>query len=87
MEILFIGGLRGWQLIIVVMVIFVLFGGVKKIPEFMRTLGKGVHSFKQGLEDAKQEINKPIDRASDTKPTDTATDATDAPKTTNTPDK
>lgn len=63
MDILFIGGLRGWQLILIVLVVFILFGGVNKIPEFMRSLGKGVHSFKQGLEDAKQEINKPVETA------------------------
>ena len=33
----------------------------KKIPELMRGLGKGVHSFKQGVEEAKREINKPAD--------------------------
>lgn len=59
---LFIGGLKGWQLIFIVLIIFLLFGGVKKIPEMMRQLGKGVHHFKQGLEDAKEEINKPIER-------------------------
>lgn len=61
---LFIGGLKGWQLIIVVAVIVLLFGG-KKIPELMKGLGKGVHSFKQGLEEAKEEMNKPVRKASD----------------------
>lgn len=59
---LFIGGLKGWQLIFIVAVIFIFFGGVKKIPDFMRQLGKGVHHFKQGLEDAKEEMNKPIEK-------------------------
>lgn len=62
MTVLFIAGLKGWQLIFVVLVIFLLFGGVKKIPDFMRSLGKGVHSFKQGLEDAKEEMNRPIEK-------------------------
>ncbi len=44
--------------------ILLLFGG-KKIPELMRGLGKGVHSFKQGLQDAKDEINRPVDTDSD----------------------
>ncbi len=64
MTLLFIGGLKGWQLILVIAVAFILFGGAKKIPDFMRSLGKGVHSFKQGLEDAKAEINKPIEKRS-----------------------
>ncbi len=56
---LFLGNLRGAQLLIVVLVVLLLFGG-KKIPELMRSLGKGVHSFKQGLNDAREEINKPV---------------------------
>ena len=60
----FLGNIRGWQLIIIVLVILLLFGG-KKIPELMRGLGKGVHSFKQGLEEAKAEINKPLDKDAD----------------------
>ncbi|KAA0080375.1 Sec-independent protein translocase subunit TatA/TatB, partial [Bacteroides thetaiotaomicron] len=51
----FLGNLRGTQLIIVILVVLLLFGG-KKIPELMRGLGKGVHAFKQGLADAKEEI-------------------------------
>lgn len=61
---LFLGNVRGWQLIIIALVILLLFGG-KKIPELMRGLGKGVHAFKQGLEDAKSEINKPVDKSDD----------------------
>lgn len=57
---MFLGNLRGTQLLIVVLVVLLLFGG-KKIPELMRSLGKGVHSFKQGLNDAREEINKPVD--------------------------
>ena len=32
----------------------------------MRGVGKGVHSFKQGMEEAKREINKPLDSDSTT---------------------
>ena len=57
---LFIGNLRGWQLIIVVLVILLLFGG-KKIPELMQGLGKGIQMFKKGMADAKAELEKPMD--------------------------
>lgn len=57
---LFIGNLRGWQFIIVILVILLLFGG-KKIPEMMRGLGKGVASFRQGLDEARKEMNKTVD--------------------------
>ena len=63
---LFLGNLRGWEWIIIALVVLLLFGG-KKIPEPMRGLGKGVHSFKQGMEEAKREINKPIDEAASEK--------------------
>ncbi|MCC8112720.1 MAG: twin-arginine translocase TatA/TatE family subunit [Bacteroidales bacterium] len=63
MELLFLG-LRGWQLIIVVLAIVLLFGA-NKIPDLMRNLGKGVHSFRQGVEDAKAEINKEVKKATD----------------------
>ena len=58
---LFFTNIRGWQLIIILLVILLLFGG-KKIPELMRGLGKGVNSFKQGLQEAKEELEKPIDK-------------------------
>lgn len=57
---LFLGNMRGLEWIIILLVVLLLFGG-KKIPELMRGLGKGVHSFKQGVEEAKREINKPVD--------------------------
>lgn len=60
----FLGNLRGMQLLIVVLVVLLLFGG-KKIPELMRSMGKGVHAFKQGLADAKEEINRPVDEHSE----------------------
>ena len=61
-----IGLPTGWEWIIILLVILLLFGG-KKIPELMRGLGKGVKSFKQGLNDAKEELNK-IDDEEDTTP-------------------
>ena len=52
-----IGMLSGWEWIIILVVVLLLFGG-KKIPELMRGIGKGVRSFKEGLNEAKEEINK-----------------------------
>lgn len=54
---LFLGNLRGWEWLIIALVILLLFGG-KKIPELMRGIGKGINSFKQGLKEAKEEIKK-----------------------------
>lgn len=37
-----------WEIIVIVLVVLLLFGG-KKIPELMRGVGKGVKSFKDGM--------------------------------------
>ena len=58
----FIGGLRGWEFIVIALVVLLLFGA-KRIPSMMRNIGKGIHSFKQGIEDAKEEINREVQRA------------------------
>ncbi|MDY9919479.1 Hypothetical protein PSM36_2911 [Proteiniphilum saccharofermentans] len=47
--------LNGWEIPIIVLVILILFGG-KKIPEFMKGLGKGINSFKKGLKDIEEDI-------------------------------
>ncbi len=47
--------LNGWEIPIIILAILILFGG-KKIPEFMRGLGKGISSFKKGLNDLEEEI-------------------------------
>ncbi|MBQ8047256.1 MAG: twin-arginine translocase TatA/TatE family subunit [Prevotella sp.] len=44
------------EIIIIALVILLLFGG-KKIPELMKGLGKGVKSFKDGVNGIEQDIN------------------------------
>ena len=46
-----------WEIVLIVLVILLLFGG-KKIPELMRGLGKGVKSFKQGMNEVEKEIKE-----------------------------
>ena len=53
------------EIVIIVFVVLLLFGG-RKIPELMKGLGKGVRSFKQGMNDIIDEINS-TDGASDKK--------------------
>lgn len=52
---LFIGA---WEIVAIVAVVLLLFGG-KKIPELMKGLGKGVKSFKEGMNEVEKEINEP----------------------------
>ena len=47
-NILFIGGI-GFQEVLLIALIVLLFFGGKKIPEMMKGLGKGVRSFKEGM--------------------------------------
>lgn len=48
MKLLFIGGLGMTEILIIALVVLLFFGG-KKIPELMKGLGKGVRSFKEGV--------------------------------------
>lgn len=53
-------GIGMQEILLIVLVVLLLFGG-KKIPELMKGLGKGVHSFKEGLNgvaDKKEEEKK-----------------------------
>ena len=45
-----------WEIVAIVAIVLLLFGG-KKIPELMQGLGKGVKSFKKGMNEVEQEIN------------------------------
>lgn len=56
----FLGNIRGWEWIVIFLLVLLLFGG-KKIPELMRGLGKGINSFKRGMQEARDEINRPLD--------------------------
>ena len=47
-NLLLFGGLGLNEIIIIALVVLLLFGG-KKIPELMKGLGKGVKSFKEGM--------------------------------------
>lgn len=49
--------ITGWEWIIIALVILLLFGG-KKIPELMKGLGKGVKSFKEGMNEVEKEVGE-----------------------------
>ena len=38
-----------WEIILIALVILLIFGG-KKIPELMKGIGKGMRSFREGVE-------------------------------------
>ena len=45
-QLIFLGIPSGWELIIIVLVVVLLFGG-RKIPEMMKGLGQGLKEFKK----------------------------------------
>lgn len=51
-----IGGLGVPEILLIALVVLLFFGG-KKIPEMMRGLGKGVRSFKEGMNDIEKVVN------------------------------
>ena len=56
----FIGGVGFQEVLLIALVVLLFFGG-KKIPELMKGLGKGVKSFKDGMRDAENEVKAPVE--------------------------
>jgi len=54
---LFIGGIGMQEILLIVLVVLLFFGG-KKIPELMKGIGKGVRSFKEGMNNVEKEIDE-----------------------------
>ncbi|MDD5871634.1 MAG: twin-arginine translocase TatA/TatE family subunit [Bacteroidales bacterium] len=59
-QLLLIGNLGTGELIIILIIILLLFGA-KKIPDLMKGLGRGVRSFKEGMNEVKNDIEAPAD--------------------------
>lgn len=56
---LFLGNIGTGEIIIIAIIVLLLFGG-KKIPELMKGLGKGVRSFKKGVEGIEEDLKTDI---------------------------
>ena len=54
---LFIGGIGMQEVLLIVLVVLLFFGG-KKITELMKGIGKGVRSFKEGMNNVEKEIDE-----------------------------
>lgn len=54
---LFIGGIGMQEMVMIALVVLLFFGG-KKIPELMKGIGKGVRSFKDGMDNIETEIKE-----------------------------
>ena len=67
-----IGIVGPWEIVIIALIVLLLFGG-KKIPELMKGLGKGVKSFKDGLNEVEKDI-KDVDATLNDKGNNTGTE-------------
>lgn len=61
---LLIFGLGGQEILFIALIVLLLFGG-RKIPELMKGLGKGVKSFKDGMNGVEKDLD--IDNEKETK--------------------
>ena len=60
MKLLFVGGIGTSEILLIVFVLLLLFGG-KKLPELMRGLGRGIRDFKDAVNETVEEIKKTIE--------------------------
>jgi sec-independent protein translocase protein TatA len=61
-NVMLIAGLGGWEVFLILVVFLVLFGA-KKIPELARGLGKGIREFKDATNNIKEELEEGINEA------------------------
>ena len=54
-SLLFLGNIGTGEIILIALVVLLLYGG-KKIPELMKGIGKGVKSFKDGMNEIEKDI-------------------------------
>ena len=64
MDTLFLFGLGGYEIIVVMFVILLLFGG-RKIPELMRGLGKGIREFNNARATIESELKEGMKETDD----------------------
>lgn len=57
-----------WQILIVLVLAVLLFGGRGKISSIMGDMGKGITSFKKGLKDGANDVKDEVDDAIDVTP-------------------
>ncbi len=53
---LFLGNIGAGEILIIALVVLLFFGG-RKIPELMKGLGKGVKSFKDGMNEVEKDLS------------------------------
>ena len=62
MNTLFAAMLGGWEIVLILAVVLILFGA-KKIPELAKGLGSGIKEFKKATREVSDEINNAADES------------------------
>lgn len=68
-HLLLFGNLGVGEIVVIAFIILLLFGG-KKIPELMKGIGKGVKSFKDGMNGLEEDLKSGADASGEKKKTD-----------------
>ena len=68
-QLLFLGSIGMPEVLILALIVLLLFGG-KKIPELMKGLGKGVKSFKDGVNGIEKDLNADLNASAEDKKKD-----------------
>lgn len=63
--------------LIVILVVFLLLFGAKRIPELAKSIGKGIGMFKQGLNETVNQVNEPVEKTTAEKQTEKSTSEAD----------
>jgi len=66
MNIMFAGIIGGWEIVLILAVVLILFGA-KKLPELAKGLGSGIKEFKKATREVTDEINTAMDDTSQPK--------------------
>lgn len=56
----FLAMLNGWEILLILLAILILFGA-KKLPELARGLGQGIREFKKSTRDIQEELESAVD--------------------------
>jgi sec-independent protein translocase protein TatA len=60
MNVMFAGMLGGWEIVLILAVVLILFGA-KKLPELAKGLGSGIKEFKKATREVTDEISTAMD--------------------------
>ena len=87
MNTVILGMLNGWEIVLILAVVLVLFGA-RKLPEMARGLGQGIKEFKKATRDVTDELQSAIEAEPPPPPpkklpeADSSTSATTVPQST-----